>query len=57
MDDVCEACGRPFEIKGRPEELIELRQRDALLYAEKLIRSSVASERMIGADLKQILEA
>ena len=29
---------------------------EAGLYAEKLLRSSVASERMIGADLKQILQ-
>jgi len=45
---------------GRRDALAEVADdlvaaREALLYAEKLLRSSVASERMIGADLKQIL--
>lgn len=50
--DGCEACGRPW---STADDVDELRLREALLYAEKLLRSSVASERMIGADLKQVL--
>jgi len=52
--DGCEACGRPWETTGA-DDVIELRLREALLLAEKMLRSSVASERMLGADLKQVL--
>jgi hypothetical protein len=53
--DGCEACGRPWDTADSGYELVELRLKEALLLAEKMLRSSSALERMLGADLKQVL--
>jgi hypothetical protein len=42
-------------MNGDAVEFMAYQHGQALLYAEKLLRSADANERMIGADLKQIL--
>jgi hypothetical protein len=57
MTDVCAECGRAFSDgdAGDPLAVLELRLRETLLLAEKWLRSSDQTERMMGADLKQVV--
>lgn len=58
MTDVCDECGRAFSDGGAgdPLAIVELRLREALLLAEKWLRSADQTTRMMGADLKQVIE-
>lgn len=59
MSDHCPECGRTFPDGGRDDPLavIEDTMEQVRLLAEKWLRSSDSNERMMGADLKQVVSA
>jgi hypothetical protein len=57
MSDHCPECGRVFGDggEGDPTDILFMTLEEVRLLALKWQRSSVASERMMGADLMQVL--